>query len=106
MGLIVSTFRTVVTPRRSLSGSQTNCGEWRKTGWMTAPASRIRSTVIEASTPARIGVVVMGGGYGSVGHTPIVPDVPARDADKHRERRRSCGLHSSLYRVIADARVR
>src|SRR5438309_3701475 len=54
MGLIVSTLSTVATPMRSLRGSQTNCGEWRKTGSTTFAASRMWSREIEASTVAEL----------------------------------------------------
>src|ERR1700730_896471 len=47
MGLTHSTFRTVVTPTRSPSGSQAYWGELRKTGSITSAASRIRSIEIE-----------------------------------------------------------
>ena len=50
IGLTHSTFNTVVTPSRSLIGSQTNCGESRNTGSITPAASSIRCTEIVVST--------------------------------------------------------
>src|SRR5712692_11883894 len=49
MGFTVSTLRTRVTPRRSLSGSLTYWGVSRKTGSITSAASAMRSTEIDAS---------------------------------------------------------
>src|SRR5207249_3371529 len=68
IGLTDSTLSTVDTPSRLLSGSQSYCGEWRKTGSMTLAARLIRSTETEASIARRISII---------GSPP-----PARDASR------------------------
>src|SRR5437762_13105098 len=56
IGLTDSTLSTVDTPSRLLSGSQSYCGEWRKTGSITLAARLIRSTETEASIARRISI--------------------------------------------------